>query len=176
MARDHTKMKELILYISEKCFQKPNWGATWLNKILFFSDFIAYAKHGASITGEDYQKEAYGPIPRYLLEAREQLEEEGLIVIKQKETLKGTQHRVVPVGRDANLSVFSAEDIAIVDCVMEQLKDVDAETVSGMSHKFYGWQITKTGETIPYETVYLKEPSPEDPPEIVKQAIDRLRQ
>jgi hypothetical protein len=40
---DEQKMKELILYISQKCADDTKFGATKLNKILYFSDFLAYA-------------------------------------------------------------------------------------------------------------------------------------
>lgn len=66
----HVMLKELIVYIANKLALHPKFGATKLNKILFYSDFIAYAKLGKSITGEKYQKLPLGPAPKYLLPVR----------------------------------------------------------------------------------------------------------
>ncbi len=175
-ARDHTKLKELMLYIAERCQFRHNFGATMLNKILFFSDFISYARYGEPITGEDYFKLDWGPAPKYLLEAREELEREGAIITQVKKTWRGDQTRIVPKDREADLSVFDARQISLVDSIVDELKDESAKSVSGLSHKFYGWQITPDRETIPYETVFLREPKPKTTPKNVRDRIDRLVQ
>jgi len=173
MVRDHTKLKELILYIAEKCEGWGNWGATMLNKILFFSDFIAYAKYGESITGEDYFKLPKGPAPKYLVAAREQLERAEDAVVQKKPTLRGIQDRLIPL-REPELSYFKAEQIAIVDYVIDELKNENSDSVSGLSHTFYGWQTAKDKEIIPYNTVFLKEPVLREMPSAVRIAIAKL--
>jgi len=173
--RDHTRLKELIMYIADRCQFRPNYGATMLNKILFFSDFKAYAKFGASITNEDYFKLPWGPAPKYLLEAQEELVKAGRAIVQSRLTTKGPQRRTIPLRDDLDLSVFSPEQISLIDSVIESLRDEDAESVSGLSHKFYGWQITKTEHVIPYATVFLKEPIPTPAPEAVRTTIDRLQ-
>jgi hypothetical protein len=80
---DERKMKELILYISQKCADDAKFGATKLNKILYFSDFLAYAYHGSPITGFEYQKLPNGPAPRRLVPVREQLMESGELGIQE---------------------------------------------------------------------------------------------
>jgi hypothetical protein len=50
------RLKNLILYIIGKCGQKPNMGKILLNKLLYFSDFDYYEKHGESITNTIYRK------------------------------------------------------------------------------------------------------------------------
>ena len=61
--QDIDKFKELILYVCEKSATDPNFGATKLNKILFLSDFWAYAYCGRPITGVEYMKLRFGPAP-----------------------------------------------------------------------------------------------------------------
>ncbi|HZQ34888.1 MAG TPA: hypothetical protein VFD32_03070 [Dehalococcoidia bacterium] len=48
---DSRKLGELILYVAEKSSDDPRFGATKLNNILFFSDFLAFGQLGRSITG-----------------------------------------------------------------------------------------------------------------------------
>src|SRR6266480_4421152 len=67
------KYRELVLYICQKCATDKKFGATKLNKILYFADFLAYAELGEPITGFEYQREKNGPVPRRLVPIREQM-------------------------------------------------------------------------------------------------------
>ena len=58
------KLKQLILYVSQKYAGDSEFGSTKLNKILYFSDFLFYANTGKPITGVTYQRLPYGPAPR----------------------------------------------------------------------------------------------------------------
>lgn len=172
---DERKFKELVLYIADQCQRLDNYGSTLLCKILFFSDFFAYGKYGRSITGESYKKVANGPIPQHFYEIRDKLIESGDAVIQLKQTLVGTQHRLIPL-REPDLTVFTPEDIAISDYVIGKLRTRNAQSVSGLSHKFYGWQITKTDEVIPYETIFLKEPKGKQTSKVAQKAIEALKE
>ncbi|MDH5642316.1 MAG: Panacea domain-containing protein, partial [Nitrospira sp.] len=65
------KFKELILYVASQCEQDTYWNSTKLNKILFYSDFLAYKVNGQSITGADYFALERGPAPKALVPIRE---------------------------------------------------------------------------------------------------------
>src|SRR5688572_4293177 len=80
---DRRKLKELILYVSQRCASKRNFGSVILYKILYFSDNFAYGKLGQPITGAEYMKEKHGPIPRTALPARQELESEGRLAIEE---------------------------------------------------------------------------------------------
>ena len=43
-----TKLKELILHIAKECCDDPTFGATKLNKILWWADFLFYRATGPS--------------------------------------------------------------------------------------------------------------------------------
>ncbi len=155
---EHKKLKELILYVSDKCLQHNKFGATKLNKILFFSDFIAYHQRGISITGETYFKLDNGPAPKHLLPVREELRQAKDLEISIRKTFAGDQLRPIAL-RPPNLSEFDGEEISIVDEVITALRDKSSEEVSEMSHLFPGWILVNTKEDIPYETVYINDPS-----------------
>lgn len=154
----HVKLRELILHIANKLNDDPKFGATKLNKILFFSDFIAYAKYGNSITGETYFKLPYGPAPKQFKLVKEAMEAARDIFCYSVDTLSGPQKRIAP-NRPANLSIFKPEEIDIVDEVIGLLRDKDAEEVSELSHYFMGWRIAKERGDIPYYTVFIADPS-----------------
>ena len=169
---NEVKYRELVLYICQKCATDKKFGATKLNKILYFSDFLAYAELGEPITGFEYQRLKNGPAPRRLVPMNNQMTKKGELGI-QIVPLRGghTQHRAVNL-RIPNLSVFAAEQIALVDRVIEELWDLDADEVSLLSHRMMGWRLAAPGDTIPYETVFI---SSEPPTEIDVQRARELR-
>ncbi|HZQ34887.1 MAG TPA: hypothetical protein VFD32_03065 [Dehalococcoidia bacterium] len=67
--------------------------------------------------------------------------------------------RIIP-RRAANLSLFSNEELAIVDGVLEALRFFTAQDVSALSHMELGWRIAAYREAIPYETVFLSNQGP----------------
>jgi Protein of unknown function (DUF4065) len=152
------KLKELILYISKKCENHTKFGATKLNKILFYADFMAYAQRGRAVTGATYFKLPMGPAPKKLIPAIKALEKSGDIVLQERRIFSRTQKRWIAL-REPDLSLFDGFEIALVDEVIEALKERNAESVSDLSHEFVGWQIVKEEEEIPYETVFLRDPS-----------------
>src|SRR3989338_3939873 len=57
------KLKNIILYILEKCGGKPNLGETVLYKLLYFIDFDSFEIPGRPLTGLNYVNRQFGPVP-----------------------------------------------------------------------------------------------------------------
>lgn len=160
---DDQKLKELILYVCFKSEYDEAFGAVKLNKILFYSDFLAYARFGSPITGQEYQALKQGPAPRRLLPARQELIQEGRLALQKADYFGLKQDK--PLALDApDLNLFTAQQIALVDSVIERLEGMNASDVSSMSHEFVGWRLADEGETIPYTVALLgrREPIPRD--------------
>jgi hypothetical protein len=131
------------------------FGAVKLNKILYFSDFLAFGVTGKPITGFEYQKLPNGPAPRRLVPVREKMIKARELGIQEIALKTGRpQQRTVNL-REPDLALFTAAQISIVDKVIEALRDKDADTASELSHLMVGWQAVNDGETIPYETIFL---------------------
>lgn len=153
--QDEQKFRELVLYVSQRCANDPTFGAIKLNKTLFYSDFLAYANLGQPITGFEYQKLPNGPAPRRLLPVRDKMIRERELGLQEVPLRSGAvQKRTVNL-RPPDLKVFSAKEIAVVDEVIEALKEANTETVSELSHRMIGWIVALDGETIPYSTICL---------------------
>jgi hypothetical protein len=147
------RFKELLLYVAKRSADDAHFGATKLNKLLFFSDFLAYAKLGAPITGATYQKLKWGPAPRELLAEQRELEQEGAAKVKRQSAFNPDKTIAL---REPDLSKFTPQEIAVVEEVLEALKDDTAGMASERSHEFStGWQIASLREDIPYETVFV---------------------
>lgn len=157
------KLRELILYISRHSEGDERYGATKLNKLLFFSDFLAYLHFGKSITGHEYQALPKGPAPRYLIPIRDELEATGEIAIRQVDFYGYGQHKIFAL-REPDLRKFSAEEIDLVHRVIESCWHKTEREISFDAHRFAGWKLAEQGETIPYEVALVgrREPTEDE--------------
>jgi hypothetical protein len=150
------KLAELMLYIAQKSESSSNFGATKLNKILFFSELFAFGQTGKPITGSPYMKLEWGPAPRRMKPVQEKLIENGEAALQTRQHFGKTQKRLVAL-RDADLTGFTGDQISIVDSMIESFNNHSAKTVSLFSHEWIGWKIAAENEDIPLETVFLSD-------------------
>jgi hypothetical protein len=125
-----------------------------LNKLLFYSDFYYYAKHGKSITGAKYRKEEFGIVPSDLVEARGQLIDEGKLIIDTREHQGRTQKRPKTVG-SPKIVFLSKEEMSFVDEIVKRFGDKNGSQISSYNHKEAPYQFASEGEEIPYRMSYL---------------------
>jgi Protein of unknown function (DUF4065) len=164
------KFKEMILYFSKRGQDAGLViGSTKLNKLLFFSDFTAYWSLGEPISGARYQKLERGPAARELLPMQDDMlaHEEVRWKEKQENELDDV---LIPIS-EPNPSVFSKDELAVMDRVFEELRPFNAEATSDYSHlRSAGWNVVDEREDIPYESAFVStEPAP-------KEAIDLGRE
>lgn len=151
-----SKFKQVLLYILEHCAGKPNVGETVLYKLLYFSDFNYYELYEEQLTGANYRKLPYGPVPQKLDQIIEQMRMDG-----QLERIKTNYHgfsqtRYFPLVK-ADLRTFKASEKEVIDRVIEQMSDWSASAISDYSHKDIPWLATKEGEEINYELAFYRE-------------------
>lgn len=156
---DSDKLRELVLHISRQSEGDPCFGAVKLNKILFYSDFLAYRQFGRAITGAEYQKLNHGPAPRQLKPLCERMRRENALAVRDSEYGGYKQKRTLAL-REPILGKFTAVEIALVDRIIQNLWGKNATEVSELSHRFVGWSLAKLGETIPYSAALLTKRDP----------------
>jgi len=157
---DEQKFKELILYIAEKAKDDPNFGDTKLNKVLFWSDMLAYGHLGEPITGATYQKLEFGPAARRLLPARHELKRDG----DADTVTRGRfyKHRLTVNRRPPDTRLFSTDQLDLVDEVFAMVSGGTAMEASDFSHEeSAGWRLVEIQEDIPYQAIFV---SPRKPP------------
>lgn len=153
------KFRELILYVARETEGDAKCGATKLNKILFYADFLAFRELGSSISGQAYQKLDFGPAPRGIVPAVEAMERGGECAWALRSYHGLELKKLIPL-REPDLGEFTGEEVALVQRVLRQLEGLNATQVSDLSHEFAGWKAAEPGEDIPYETVFVGEPRP----------------
>jgi hypothetical protein len=153
--REH-RFSQLILFIAERCKSDPTFSAIKLNKILFYSDFEAYARLGTPITGVAYQKLRYGPAAKAMPRILDEMQQDKLIRIV-RQTVRGAAARelVVPIRPPAN-PIFDREQIDIVEQYIRLFWKQSATWVSKYSHGM-AWKLAQLNELIPYDAVFISD-------------------
>jgi hypothetical protein len=160
---DIDKSKQLILHICKKMENVAGFGSVVLAKVLFYTDHSQYLEHGRTITGFKYIKQKNGatPAPAQFLPLRDDLIREGKLIIRETPYLGRIQKR--PVAREfPNLSVFSPEEVSVIDSIIEYFKDANATMASELSHDELGWQLAAPREEIPPCAYLLTEAEVDD--------------
>ena len=57
---DAQRFRDLMLYLAYRCRDADYFGSTKLCKLLYYSDYTAFAHTGAPITGAEYIRQAHG--------------------------------------------------------------------------------------------------------------------
>jgi transcriptional regulator with XRE-family HTH domain len=151
------KFKHILLYILEKTAGKPNVGETVLYKLLYFCDFNYYELYEAHLTGAEYRKLPYGPVPQKLDGILNQM-----LLNKQIHRMKTDFHgypqtRYFPLLKP-DLARISGAEKQIIDQVIERFSDWSASSISDFSHNDMPWKASRDGEVIEYELVFYREP------------------
>jgi transcriptional regulator with XRE-family HTH domain len=151
------KFKEVLLYILNKVGSKPNIGESVLYKLLYFIDFNYYEKYEEQLIGATYIKNNYGPTPKEFIKVIEDMEAKKEIVKVEGKYFQYPQRKYLPL-RTPDLSVLKANELKIIDEVLDKLSDMNATQISEYSHKDVPWLTTEEGEQIEYESVFYRTP------------------
>lgn len=149
------RLRELMLFVAERCQYDCGFGVRELNQILFYADFLSFAKYGKPITGISYNKLPYGPVPTGARATREQLLRDGDAVTAFSPI--GSQ-RMIPQ-READLDLFRARDIALVDDIIGIVSETTASMIGRLSHG-KAWEAVEYYDAIPYEAALLSNEPP----------------
>ena len=155
---DQVKLRNVLLYILEKCAGKPNIGETVLYKLLYFVDFDSFEIYKKAIIGLDYVNLQFGPVPvssQYSSVITKMKESEELRVISQN-------YYGLKIKRYINLVSYplgslEPEETKVIDFVINSFSDLSATKIEDYVHGDAPWALTKKGDLIPYHLVFERE-------------------
>lgn len=151
------KFKSVLLYILERCAGKQNVGETVLYKLLYFSDMDYYEKYEEHLTGSQYRKLPFGPVPQKLESILNKMMEEGELHRIKIEYHGYPQTRYLPFQKP-DLTKISAAEKEVIDQVIDRFSDWSATKISEYSHNDKPWRATEENEVIDYELVFYRRP------------------
>lgn len=153
---DAQRFRDLMLYLAYRCQDAVYFGSTKLCKLLYYSDYTAFARTGAPITGADYVRQPHGPMPREFFRQRRQLIDARLARLEMRVVLQHDEERLVPLVESAYFDgKFSDPELESIGWSLETLSGMTASEAADYSRSEVGWVIAVDGETIPYEAAYL---------------------
>jgi hypothetical protein len=142
------RLKNLLLYILG---QMGDTFQTKMNKVLFYIDFLSYRERGIAISGLAYQAIEFGPVPQRWDRVYSAFDE----VQEQLQLVKGQECVSLKAAGEADMSSFSADEMAVIDEVCEKMKNLTSLAATKMSHKEPAWKkYVGSQETIPFSEAF----------------------
>jgi len=129
------KISHLILYFSERT-------TTWkvkLNKLLFYSDFLAFKNLGYGISGLDYRAINLGPVPSKFDNLYEFISEGDLLQKEYIEYENGNFGEYFKPILSFNELLFDPNELEVMELVSEKFKYKKTEEVIEISHQEPAW-------------------------------------
>lgn len=156
------KTTELIIYIADQLKENPNYGATLLNKSLYYIDLMQYLTNGTTITDFQYVNQDKGPTPepRRFMTLLQLLQDNGDIEIIQIPFFNYKQKKVL-AKRHPNVSVFEKEEIVLINDVLKKMGELSAREASDQTHELLAWKLSEKKEPLPNFTFLLTSKEPE---------------
>jgi hypothetical protein len=150
---DEAKFDALVHYVCAKCEDPSTLGATKLNKIMWYCDIGSFLFFGKPMTGANYVKRQFGPVPKQIMASRQRLAARGAI-IERDAPLHGYNQRQFIALTKPDLSRFSGDEISLVDDVINTVSNRHtAASISQLTHDHI-WEAAEIGEELPLYTVF----------------------
>ena len=151
---NNKKFQELVLYIAGCSENDARFGSTKLNKLLYYVDFGSYRLLGSPVTGATYRHLPAGPVPVEIVNAKRTLVDAQRARIEYRDYFNSVQERLIPE-EDADVSVFTGDELVIIDSVVEAFWNYNARQISEYAHLEWGWRVTDDYEVIPYQSAWV---------------------
>lgn len=155
------KLKQVLLYILEKCGAKPNVGETVLYKLLYFCDFNFYELYEEPLTGLTYKRIKFGPAPCGLEGIVREMIKEGQLKKITADYYGKPQKKYIPlVEPDLEKVKIGVNGKEVIDNVINsRLSDMNASAIADYSHQDIPCETTPEDEIIDYELVFYRKPA-----------------
>jgi DNA-binding XRE family transcriptional regulator len=133
---------------------------TKLAKLLYLADFAWYYNHNESMSGMQYRRIAYGPVPDTFFRALDELEEAGKIIIERKDD--GIKEMFLISELDSNrnekIHTLSADEVKLMKDIGKRWKDKNTKEIVNFTHNQLPYTLCRPDEIIPYELITQEDP------------------
>lgn len=160
---DIEKYKHMILTYLRMGLTAKNDGKVTkakLAKLLYLADFAWFYEHMESMSGMQYRKIAYGPVPDTFFRALDELEESGKIVIERKNT-DGKDILLVSESdsnKNEKIRTLSSEQLALMKNIATKWRDKNTNEIVNFTHNQLPYFLCRDNELIPYELITQEDP------------------
>ena len=145
---DFNKVYNMILFFAEKGILR-----TKLMKEMFYADFLNYKNTCKSITGLEYAKITYGPVP----DDKDRIIGECIannIISEEIEYKNDYEYHDIISLRKYNKDIFDKNELDILNKVKEFFKDYNSKQIADFSHEEKAYTETEYAKNISYEYAF----------------------
>lgn len=142
---DKNKVYNVILYLIDESISK-----TKLLKEMFYVDFLFYKKNCKSLTGLEYCKLPYGPVPDEFEEILNNGYNAKIISCDYK-IKNGYESIDISKKKQFDKSVFCEEELKVLEYVKKYFKNYNVKNIVDFSHKENAYIQTKDYNKISYD-------------------------
>jgi hypothetical protein len=151
---ERSRLRQLILYVSTRCMGARHFGLIKLNKIIWKADFDSFAAREVPVTGREYRRQKFGPVPREMKPLHDDMLRQGAIRIERRVYADDiVELRTVPQDIP-DLSLFTDDDMSYVDASISHYWRMTGTESSDESHGV-AWRTRRDGDPMPYESAIL---------------------
>jgi uncharacterized protein YwgA len=129
------KIAHMIMYFSGSA----QTFKTKLNKLLFYSDFLAFKNSGFGISGLDYKADNYGPVPQKFERLYEEIVDQGYLQKVYTDEYFGYQGTYFIPTLTFNELLFEPFELEIMKTVAEKFKYLSSTEMKNLSHDEPAW-------------------------------------
>jgi hypothetical protein len=130
---------------------------TKLAKMLYLADFSWFYENTNSMSGMQYRKIKYGPVPNDFFVALNDLEESGDINIDHKSEIFLISETETSQKMN-KLKILNKEEIDLVKKIAKKWKNKRTKEIVNFTHKQFPYSICEDKEIIPYELIIQEDP------------------
>ncbi|MEK7607731.1 MAG: helix-turn-helix domain-containing protein [Patescibacteria group bacterium] len=153
----YDKYKQMILaYLKSSISTDGKVPKTKLAKLLYLADFAWYYQNLKSMSGMQYLRRAYGPVPDPYFRALAELEEEGKILVDYK----GDAFLISLSGSSSKqkFNLLEIREVELIKKIGAKWKDKKTRDIVDFTHEQLPYKICAPDEVIPYELIIQQDP------------------
>lgn len=154
---DYQKYKEMILaYLRKATDSDGKIVKTKLAKMLYLADFAWFYNHLESMSGLQYRRIQYGPVPDLYFRAIDELEETGKITVERKDDAILISEN--EASENQKLDLLSKDELSLIDQISLKWKNRRTNEIVEFTHNQLPYKICQQDEIIPYELITQQDP------------------
>lgn len=155
------KYKQMILtFLRMNISKDGKIPKTKLAKLLYLSDFAWFYNSFESMSGMQYRKITYGPVPDTFFRAIDELEFDGKINIDHKSE-NGKECFLISESdsnKNEKITTISKEENNLMKEIAEKWKDKKTQEIVNFTHNQLPFTLCRENELIPYELITQEDP------------------
>jgi uncharacterized phage-associated protein len=171
MSADIPKLKAAIAHLCGS----EGAGKVKLFKLLYFSDFTAYARLGRAITWDTYEHFTMGPVPKTLWHNFNAIASD-CVDIKLVHIGLPRPEQQMRAKPDTDITALDADDKTVLDDIRNKYGHLNGARLRDLTHDTIPYRATRLGDEIPYALAFylehLQNPTEEEVKRIVNPEID----